>query len=794
MELLPACCPQAVGARWRPPMVAMPVSKRTGRVGAAVRRVRWDTYIVGLSAASAFLVPLGVWTRFSPTILNLGGDDSHLIFLAPGEWIGHFASDALDYRMQGYNPRTFSIPLAAVLWVVRSAHLNPEAVFLGAILCASYLGMWRLVREFTRDTGSTASAASALGASVFVLAPILAETQWRALLFRVMWQATLPWLALMAIWHQRSGRPIWAVVAAAIGALSAAAVDDVPTLIPGVMLLLLLLLLARVVGVFRLHRGRLFLFVGLGLAANAFWLVPVLANYPLHQGQVVSALSEDVRQNAVQTMTALSAYSNWRDVAALRLSQRLLEANSSTLAPIDQWSRQLGWIGTIPFLVGAMGSGLSFSPGGSRRRVALIGSGVIALLFLCFETVNIVPGGVSAMAFLTLRIPGWVAERNFYETFAIAFTAAASLWVGLGAYEIFRRLPPVLCGSFWLVGLLLLGVYDLPFLRGDEFYQPYQLGHSYNRVLDGLPLDYAAALQRIGTLPPGAVLTVPLSNPSWSVIPDPRGNGVYIGIWPVSILEGRSEYNGLDSFSSPSSADLEALATGDVSMGDMAALARLAGVLGVRYVLSYDGDLSAPEFRFAAAAPNPWLSSRERQEVANASQPIERFGRFELRELTSSLQWPSAYLLLDGRCPRPVVAAVNFGTLPPPSSRCVSPIRVFDESNQHVQLGVAASALDQTVVLMRPSSSLWRASAHCAGSRTPIKVSLKPYEIVGNAIHVYRNRETCPVVVDVDYGPQVAVTIGVLVTGLTAAVLALLCLIRTGPRTWRGSGRTRPCA
>jgi len=272
----------------------------------------------------------------------------------------------------------------------------------------------------------------------------------------------------------------------------------------------------------------------------------------------------------------------------------------------------------------------------------------------------------------------------------------------------------VIASALALIASVGLVFYGLPFLAGAEFALPYYLNVHYNRVMHGLPTTYLAMLEHLRELPPGAVLSLPLSTPAWTVVPSERGDGVYIGISPIFFLTGRDDYNGVAAFDSSLVPFLSAIVRDDLNRGDVGALARLVGELGVKYVVvNTRNDINNDYYRVGAVNDARLQSLETSMLVSNyAPQLLGRYGSFELRELAPSLSKPLVSLqkTSESELNPAYLEGANLGVIPSRNETCAVNGTVRGSATQdEYRLSLPPIDGNCTIVLRKAFSSSWRA-------------------------------------------------------------------------------------
>lgn len=735
-----------------------------------------------LPATAIFLLPLLMWTGVTGNLMNLGGDDSHFMYAYPLRWLEHASLPALDQGFVGYNPRTYFIPFTLVASFIQAIGLNTEGVIFGATLALTYLGITRLTLELLGGESPADKAAAAVAGTIAICAPLIAETQWSSLLTAIVWQPLLPWLLLLFIWHQRTGRARTCIAAGVTVAVGAVAINEIPWTLPCGMLLLGLALVAYLAGTYRFNLKRFLIFVTVVLGLSAFWIVPIIAAPVFQQAQFAYAVSAIGKSDAIKVVRTLAPLMSLSDALQLRNSTRLMEAFGHPELVANQWSSQRFQIlGLLPLFVVAGGV---LRTGFARRSVGTrltFGLGLLLVLFLYLETLQLIPAGVRIFEVLTNSLPGWVSVRNFYDKFATPFVLVYAITAGVCLRQLLRALgsPAAL-----LVGVVLAGafaIYDLPFLTGAEFRMPYYGDVAYNRVMPGLPASYTALLQKLEQLPAGPVLTLPLSNPSWSVVPSDKTTGVYIGVSPIFFITGRSDFNGVQSFSTPLVPYLASMIADDLTQGQTKRFARVVAEVGIRYVVVATADDFAHDFYRSGAVADPLQEATETAELIRELAPreIASFGPYQLREIATTYQKPLLSLV---RPPNgfagssSYLEAVNLGIEKPSMDPCgqSGQIRIVDASPDHYVVAVPPTVLPCRLVLRVPFSQGWQIVPDHRGTGGG-QTTTASREIYGfaNSFDIATSSEWRTV--ELEFQPRVLINIGIFlsIASLGACLLAL---------------------
>lgn len=702
-----------------------------------------DTLVLAAVTVFLGLVPLLFWTGITGASMNLGGDNGLLYFAYPLQWLSHTSVTALSQNLSGYNPIPYYLPLCLLLLLIHMTGLNAEGVFLGAVLGSLFLGtvkVARLVLQLAfpdRDTARL-TVPSTLAGVIVVSAPILAQTQWSAILPGLWWEALLPWLLISYLRHQATGRLRFAIAAALLASLLASAIVDAPITIGCTLAAVLVIASLHLSGVSRIRPLRGLTFAAIIMATSAFWTVPFAETFFQSQLQVQSALSTGGKEAATALVQALAPLQSPLAAIEMRLGTRFMLAfRWSQLTP-GRWSAALSPIGGLPYLLTILALAIGVRVAPKSRPLVLL---ALLALSTCIPLILLAPNlppGERLMLSLTRVVPGWTATRNFYNVFGLPLVFLLALTTSLAVSTLSLSRLHILASRSVVISMsVALLVYNAPFLAGSYFRLPYQLSGSYNRVVTGLPVDYMDLLARLRDLPPGPVLSLPLSAPAWTVIPGPvvpkHIQGVYIGISPVYFLMGRSDYNGVASFANSVATSLPGDIQSSLTVQNTQAFVQLVRSLGVRYVIVNTAPLVQAGYYGVGAVGSPLMESTETSTIVRALAPtiVASQGPFQLRSVADAVPYP-VRLLPTGKI------ATNGGFLPRTAlglptaalGTCTTWSVAVDSPSPWqitVRLRPRPGATDAacTLVLEYPQSALWTATVE-SGPRPVLRPASGP--------------------------------------------------------------------
>jgi len=622
--------------------VAVARESDDARIGTRVRTLRawrgWRPTPRHWSAVPALLllvIPLVAWTGPTSSRMSLGGDAGLLFFSDPWAWVTHSSTTLVSGGISGYNAQSQFIPFCLLLRGFQILGLNAQGITFGAVLAMGFLGTRAVCLELTGARTTVAYVAACVAGGVYVSTPLVAETQWASLLPRFLWLGLLPVLTALLMQHQREGGAWRVVVGAFVIALMAPACPDVPGSAPALLALATVATVAWLARSVQLRVRRLLAWVLTVLTVNAFWIIPNFLSAPLGGTQVAAATSGNGKRAALDIVTALAPLQRVHDTVAMRPSGQLLRAYDSVQLQVDRWPMALSPLGYLPValvLIALVGGRTH------RRLLGLISAG--GLVFLYLQTINGFPGGLALYAFLTRHVPGWTAVRNFYVTWPLAFVFLLATTAGVAVHILGTRTvwPTPRARTSALVGGIVAGLlvlYDGPFYVGQVFRLDYQSTIPAPRAIDGLPPNFRQVIDYLDSAAPGNVLSLPLLSPAWTAVRDSPAGQLYLGISPVSYLTGRSDYNGIDSFSSASLTGLDDSVRDSLTGNDVASLATLVGRLGVRYVVVNTSLDASSGFLGLSAAPNASMEQKQTDSLLRRFAPttLATFGVWQVRRL-----------------------------------------------------------------------------------------------------------------------------------------------------------------
>jgi hypothetical protein len=580
---------------------------------------------------------------WGPGTANVGGDVPNTLFLDPGSFIAHVIGQHTGNGLAGTDNFLPYLSLAVIAFILKSVGLAPQLVISGLVLALTYLGVYLLVLTILpRRLLWKSQISAAIGASVAALAPLIAQTFWTNFEPRLYLLPLAPWLIYALIQFIRKGSARYLVAGAIMVVVTSAGIADIPGALSvfSFVGILLAMLIWHEHLVAWIYVRRLAIFVGVVALVNFYWLVPFSFGLFAGQAQAVYSTSASGRQAAVALAASLIPYQQLSDVLSLRVSVRMMESFSWSQLSFSSWYQRWWLVGYLPFAIGfgGLSAELVLPDRQRENRKLVIGLFALSLVMLGFVTLTFPPGAREFFDFLTLHLPGWVAEKNFYETFAIPFVLAVALASSAGFYVLTRFVSHKIAITVGLVVVILVAIFGEPLLAGEPYRNPYYATSPANRVLSSLPSGYMSAVSRITKSGAAPVLSLPLLQPAWTYLVGQEsngGSGTYIGIPPLYYLYGIPDFVGVSSFASTTDPNFSTNLDDAIANGRADVFARVVRMLGVRWVISDLSVVHQVDFQTINSESTPTASLSFAREVEKDLDAVKvlKNGKYSLLEV-----------------------------------------------------------------------------------------------------------------------------------------------------------------
>lgn len=527
---------------------------------------------------------------------SLGGDDTRLYFVQPLAWLRRVVLPA--YGALGgfgnYHPQQYYLAFTALLALIGRVlpALNLEALAFGIALSSGFLGVYATTLLLLPGRiGGQERAIAAIAGLLYTSAPLVATMVWATPLAWPVGIGGAPVLAAIGIAHLKAPHPGRLAAFAVASSLSAEGLATPPLALPYALGAALVTALVLLVGrrPWRLL-GRLAALALAGLAANAFWILPLLLSIRIPGSVGNAALGAGA--GAGDTIRSVSRGQSILDTLLLLPSvefERLFSWSTYRLWP---WADRFILLSLL--LPAAIVGGLLLRPSAPRRQFAIFLGLVLAALALAYgQTVNVTAVGVRFFTALATGVPGFAMFRNFYGKFMAAYVLYDALAVALAASFLLARLRPrwrwpalaalalpvLLQGLPMLAGLPLFLPITNQEAPGPDYTQVGQFSASYRETMRFLANSGAT----------GRVLELPLSAHYYAVFPLTRPGSVYVGSSPSVVLSGLDSFPALDAFALGAFPEIQDRMRAAVQARDYATVAAILRLTDVQYILYTSG-------------------------------------------------------------------------------------------------------------------------------------------------------------------------------------------------------------
>jgi hypothetical protein len=597
--------------------------------------------VVVLPVLFLLVVPSLTWGGAAGGLTaNVGGDVPNTLFLNPGSFLVHMMSQHTGNGLAGADTFLPYLSLAVIALIVKALGLAPQLVISGLVLALTYLGVYVLaLSALPRRDRWMSQVSAAVGASIAVLAPLIAQTLWTNFEPRLYLLPLVPWVIYALVQFIRTGSPRYLLAGAAMTVVCSAGIADIPGSLSAFLLIVIvvvtLTMQERLIS--WMYALRFVIFAAVAALVNAFWIMPFALGLLSGQSQALYSTSASGQQAAIALVASLVPYQQLSDVLGLRVSVPMMEYFTWPQLTFASWYQRWWLVGYFPFALAIGGSSANLLLPGRQRegRNLVFGLLVVLLVMLGFLSLSFPPGAHEVFDFLTLHLPGWVSEKNFYDTFAIPYVVAAALAGSAGFYALARFAPRVVVITTGLVVMILVGVFGAPLLAGEPYRNAYYSASSANRVLSSLPSGYSSMVSRITKSGTAPVLSLPLLEPAWTYLVGKESNGrtgTYIGIPPLYYLYGVPDYVGVSSFTSTTDSDFSSNLDASITNGRADVVARVIRMLGIQWVISDVSVVHQVDFGTVNSETTPAATLAFSRELERdlGSVTVSKDGRYSL--------------------------------------------------------------------------------------------------------------------------------------------------------------------
>jgi len=541
-----------------------------------------------------FLIPF-FWS--DQNTFNIGGDDTHLYFLVPSDWMENFVLSSWWSLsiFPSYNPQYFFIPFTLMIFLLKHVFffLNTQKLILGITLSLSFLSSYLFFKEITSNNKSNnLFYASVIAGLSYSFLPILYYIEWPNLLYDLYGIFVYPLILLFFMKSIKKNKKTYLIYGSLLSAIFAPSIFAIPWsfafLIGASIFLFFYFVLIEYNKTIFVKYSTIYLLIFIMI--NAFWLVPFFTSIFLHNPATSYVLSNSGIKDAVRLVNALAPSMNIFDTLSGLLSRGLIYNFGWSEIKIAHYTYSLVFLSILLPLVIFSGF-LAKTKNSLNERKMLTIFGITTLILAFFQTVNIGQSGIDLFNFMMKNIPGWVVFRNFYGKFPIAYSFFYSITLGLSVYLILENISKKVIRNILIVGILLVIILQaVPFIRGDVNNLSYYPEMSLSKNVE-IPQEYISTMKYISELDTDSkLLTLPLTIAQYSIFKSADNKGIYVGVSPVKIFTGKDDFSGKMSFDNNYIPKLPDEINNALKNNNYTFLRNIFGLLNIHYVL-YNSDI-----------------------------------------------------------------------------------------------------------------------------------------------------------------------------------------------------------
>jgi hypothetical protein len=580
------------------------------------------------------------WASPLSSTTSGGGDVPTIIFRNPIGFILHTAFSVIGNGQIGYNPNTQYLGSAVAAEIIKSVGLNPQVIELGFVLIATYLGSVLLWGEILRMMVlEPTDLFLVTGALTTTLMPLVAQSYWSNLLPRVGSVAVFTFITYFGLLFLASNSYRYLFVGATTLFVGSATVTDIPSSFP-------MFLVTAAIGLFILLDGfrmlklrRVAIYVTGLIGLNAIWVFPFASSLLNGQQQVSVALSHSGIASAQALTKSLAQYQSVSDILSYRTSMHMLAADNSILFHLSSYLVHFGFLSYTVTALWITSLILTVSPLGwerisTRLRALVIMTAVVLSIVIALSSAGAFVGSIQLQDWLLAHVPGWVATRNFFETFSESLSLLVGLAVVLSLLVLREFFSNRVATIAAIAALLLVVPYGAQLLNGDYYHAAYFAGSGWLRPAESIPGGYNSIMNKIAnTDPTPSVLEFPMLSPSWVLLSSKTTNSQnrYIGVSPLYFLDGIKSYSGIADISGTKQ-NLMKLLQEDFQLGDYTAISHVISTLRIDWIVVDQFHSLPPQVSSLLASPSLGLANETTRKVIKTLHGVQvlKIGDFSL--------------------------------------------------------------------------------------------------------------------------------------------------------------------
>jgi hypothetical protein len=522
------------------------------------------------------------------TSLHVGGDDSHLYYDFPREWIKNLANSSWisNSSVGNEDQYYFFLPILSIFSVMRDLGIPSfviQNLSFSAILILGFIFFQKLASELISiiPTEKKYRLEVCIGSLVYVLSPIILISPLDDYLAAAWLIGVIPTLLYLLVKYIKTSKTYYLTISGVVSVIFSFALDAVPWLagfiLPVVLACISCGYLLSTYAQKKVIMRRASIWIAVIILCQAFWLVPFLGSIKGGSSLGGRVLSSATTQSFQTTVVATDVGNTIVDPLLNLFHEQIQQQyHWNTLGAYEGWYDHLKIIDAIYPLIIFLGIYL-YRKNDNKLFWVIFAAFVLSLFFF---TVNI--GGLQRVFLLAIYIPGFAMFRNFYDKFALGYALLFAMTITLSLVIIKDRLNiRSVRLAITLLAIAAALINAKPLFSGQIVNAPFGNTNIHTNLT--IPSEYLNFMNVIHTkLPPDSnILDVPFGTSSYTIIKAQNTNSAYIGKSPVKLLSGINDFSGTLSFPTPIADEVNY----DIEAGNISQLKGILSAMDIRYVL-----------------------------------------------------------------------------------------------------------------------------------------------------------------------------------------------------------------
>lgn len=474
----------------------------------------------------------------------IGGDDGRLVYLYPEKWrlnIGLYSWANISGTGL-HNPQQFTIPISYIAQITQKVlGILYGTYFMYSLpLIVAYIFFVKLVKIFNRNKSKYEYVVNRISATIYIFSPIIWIESMSPFIGSIWVVPLSPIILYYLIRYIKEKELLILLKIFAISILLSIGYYSIPWILgvylPLAIVMILVLIIKQKLLTKDQFKSILIYFITI-LFSQLFWLFPFIATILDKTGSFTGlVLSNDT----VDTVSPIIE-ANTQNISLLypigNLFFKSIAVNSNWNIELLNLSfyDYLLMINIFLFLV-LMYSALKNRNSLELEEKLLL---LIWIISLAFFTVKI--GYFYNIIKLIFSINIMNMFRNFYDKFSIGYVFWFSLLINILLLRVDKlRKYLFICG-------LIAALIPITLVKNEIADSLW--GAKKIKLFSSFTEEYLDLINKIDELQiNGNVFTIPLAYPAYSVLMNENRNSYYIGITPLEMMTGITEYSGFFSF------------------------------------------------------------------------------------------------------------------------------------------------------------------------------------------------------------------------------------------------------